>query len=246
MSPVYVLLPPSETKSTGGSGPEFDPAWLSFPSLTPTRARLLAALAHHRTGSAAVSPTTGAGALIAPAGPCLPALQRYTGVLYAALDVRSMTRVEYARAGGRVLVCSALFGLLAGLDPVPSYKFSAGSRLPGLPTVAALWREPLTVALMGLDAPVLDLRSGAYAAFGSSDAVTSTIRVRVVTVTKAGEHKPVSHANKSIKGELTRVVATTRADVQDVAGLLRVARRAGLSVERTGPQSIDLIAPPAH
>lgn len=243
MSPVYVLLPPSETKSTGGSGPEFDPAWLSFPSLTPTRHRLLVALAQIRTGAAGVAATTGAAALIAPAGPTLPALQRYTGVLYAALDVSGMTKVEYVRAGGRVLVCSALFGLLAGLDPVPSYKFSAGSRLPGLPTVAALWRDPLTAVLAELDAPVLDLRSGAYVAFAP---VPTAIAVRVVTVTKAGEHKPVSHTNKSIKGELARILATTRADVQDVAGLLRVARRAGLSVERTGPLSIDLIAPPAH
>lgn len=228
---MYVLLPPSETKSTGGSGPGLDLGLLSFPSLTPTRDLLAAAL---RDG--------GAG----PTGPTSPALLRYTGVLYGTLDVAGLTATEYARASARLLICSALFGLLSARDPIPSYRFSAGSRLPGLPTVAALWREPLAAELAGLDAPVLDLRSGAYAALAPSEAVGGSIAVRVVTVTKSGEHKPVSHANKSIKGALARVVATTRADVQDASGLLRVARRAGLSVDRTGPRSVDLIAPPAR
>jgi cytoplasmic iron level regulating protein YaaA (DUF328/UPF0246 family) len=228
VSAVYVLLPPSETKSTGGTGPELDLCRLSFPLLTPTREALLRSL---ESGPAAAT------------GPTEPALQRYTGVLYSAFDVQGLTRAENARAEGRVLICSALFGLLSAPDPIPFYKFSAGSRLPGLPTVPALWREPLAAALAAIDGPVLDLRSGAYAAFAPAH---EPITARVVTVTRSGETKPVSHANKSIKGVLARLVATTRADVQDVSGLLRVARRAGLSVSRTGPASIDLIAPPAH
>lgn len=223
-----MLLPPSETKSTGGSGPALDLGRLSFPALNPTRRRLLDAL----------DP--------ALCGPTEPALHRYTGVLYAAFGVKGLTAAEYARASSRVLICSALFGLLSAQDPVPYYKFSAGSRLAGLPTVSALWREPLTEVLARLDAPVLDLRSGAYSAFAPLDAIAESITVRVVTMTRSGETKPVSHANKSIKGALARLVATTRADVRDVPGLLRVARRAGLSVSRTGPRSIDLLAPPAH
>ena len=228
---MYVLLPPSETKSTGGSGSELDLALLSFPSLTPTRDRLFQALA---------------GIPGSPTGPTMPALRRYTGVLFSTFDAAGLTAADHARAAERVLICSALFGLLSADDPIPAYKFSAGTRLAGLPTVAALWREPLSAVLAALDAPVLDLRSGAYAAFAAPDAVAGAITVRVVTVTRAGERKPVSHANKSIKGLLARAVATTAADVRDVPGLLRVARRAGLTVGRTGPSSIDLIAPPAH
>ena len=218
-----MLLPPSETKSTGGDGPALDLDRLSFSGLRPTRERLIAA-------SGGVP------------GPTVSALDRYTGVLYRALNVPRLSRAERSRAAGRVLICSALFGLLGAEDPIPPYRLSAGSRLPGLPTVAALWRSPLTAALAELPGPVLDLRSGAYAAFA---AAPGAIVVSVVTVTRAGERKPVSHANKSIKGVLGRLVATTRADVADVAGLLRVAYRAGLSVRRTGPASVDLVAPPA-
>jgi cytoplasmic iron level regulating protein YaaA (DUF328/UPF0246 family) len=231
VSAVYVLLPPSETKSIGGNGPELALDRLSFPSLTPTRARLLQVLQEDGGG---------------PTGRTSPALLRYTGVLYSVLDVAGMSATEYGRAAQRVMICSALFGLLSARDSIPSYKFSSGSRLPGLPTVAALWRASLPAVLATLDEPVLDLRSGAYAAFAPAEAIPGAITVRVVTVTRSGELKPVSHANKSIKGALARVVATTRAEVRDVPGLLRVARRGGLSVDRTGPGSIDLIAPPAH
>jgi cytoplasmic iron level regulating protein YaaA (DUF328/UPF0246 family) len=51
----------------------------------------------------------------------------------------------------------------------------------------------------------------------------------------------VSHFSKAAKGRLARVLMATRAEVGDVAGMLRVARRAGLRVERTGERSVDLI-----
>jgi len=44
--------------------------------------------------------------------PTLPALERYTGVLYDALDVGTLTRAQRRRADARLAVGSALFGLL--------------------------------------------------------------------------------------------------------------------------------------
>ena len=41
---MLILLPPSETKASGGEGPPLDLAELGFPELTKTRARLTAAL----------------------------------------------------------------------------------------------------------------------------------------------------------------------------------------------------------
>jgi cytoplasmic iron level regulating protein YaaA (DUF328/UPF0246 family) len=59
--------------------------------------------------------------------------------------------------------------------------------------------------LAELDAPVLDLRSGAYAAFGR---VPGAITARVVTRQPDGRLTVVSHFNKATKGRLARVVAT--------------------------------------
>ena len=105
-----------------------------------------------------------AGLLTAPT---MPAMSRYTGVLYEALDIPSLPRAARARATVRLLISSALFGVLSGGDPVPAYRLSAGSTLPGLGRLPAFWRPQLTAALGGLDGPVVDLRSGAYASFAA-------------------------------------------------------------------------------
>lgn len=251
MSRVYVLLPPSETKAIGGDGPALDLDGLPFPALGPTRARLISAL----IGLAQDPPASRAALKVSPsldheiranaaiqAAPTMTALRRYTGVLYTAMQTPPMSASERSRAEPRILITSALFGLLTGDSPIPAYRLSAGSRLPGLPTIASLWKPGMADVLAGLDGPVLDLRSGAYATFAP---VPGAISVRVMTMTRAGQAKPVSHDNKAIKGVLARLLTTTRANVDTLPKLLTLTYRAGLSVKRTGPLSLDLIAPPA-
>jgi hypothetical protein len=52
----------------------------------------------------------------------------------------------------------------------------------------------------------------------------------------------VSHHNKATKGRLARLLAAGRAEPTDLAGLLRVLRRAGLRVERgSAPLELDLL-----
>lgn len=61
----------------------------------------------------------------------VPALRRYTGVLYDALDVASLTRIQRQKAHRRLLIGSALFGLLGAGDAIPAYRLSGTSVLPG-------------------------------------------------------------------------------------------------------------------
>ena len=246
---MYVLLPPSETKQVG-DGPPLDLKSLAFPELNAVRRRLITATrklaADLPAARAALKVSARLDGEIAHnrallTGPTLPALSMYSGVLYSALDSPRLSAAERGRAGGRILIASALFGLVRGSDLIPTYRLSAGSVLPGQPTMAALWKLALTPVLAGIDGPVLDLRSGAYAAFAP---VPGALQVRVVTTTRSGELKPVSHDNKAIKGVLARLIATTRAEIDDLPSLLTVTYRAGLSVRKTGPSSVDLIAPP--
>jgi cytoplasmic iron level regulating protein YaaA (DUF328/UPF0246 family) len=145
---VLVLLPPSETKAPGGNGAPLDLAALTAPELTPVRTELAEALVKLADDVPASRTTLG----LSPkqdeeiernatlwTSPTRPALERYTGVLYDALDVASMTRAQRARADRRLAVGSALFGLVRGADRIPAYRLSAGSTLPGLPTLRALW-----------------------------------------------------------------------------------------------------------
>ena len=75
----------------------------------------------------------------------MPAIDRYTGVLYDALDIDSLHGAAGSRARSRLAVVSALFGLLRADDLIPAYRLSSGPpKLPGSsPTLAARWRPVL-------------------------------------------------------------------------------------------------------
>ena len=237
---MLLLLPPSETKARGGDGPALDLTALSRPELTPVRERLVDAVVALAADLPAARTALGLGPrqddeiarnAALRRSPTLPALLRYTGVLFDALDVPSMTRAQRARASRRLAVGSALFGLLAADDPVPAYRLSAGSSLPGHPGLRTLWRPALSPLLDAADDLVVDLRSGAYAALAP---VHGAVTVQVVTERPDGSRAVVSHANKATKGRLARLLATTTAEPADAARLVPLLRRPGLRVEREG------------
>jgi len=244
---VLVLLPPSETKHTGGDGGPLDLVALSFPQLNPVREQLLDAVSALAGDPAAARAALGlsrqqddeaARNAAVRTAPTLPALERYTGVLYDALAVRTMTAAQRRRADARLAVGSALFGLLRATDRVPAYRLSAGSALPGHPTLRAVWRPALGPALAAVDELVVDLRSGAYAALAP---VPGAVTVRVETEREDGGRAVVSHFSKAHKGRVARILATTTAEPGDVIRVRALLRRAGLHVEHGGGTELTLV-----
>lgn len=247
---MIVLLPPSETKRTGGDGPALSIEALSSPALRPLRTELvdeLVALAADRPASrralgisAAQDAEIDRNAALRTA-PTMPAIDRYTGVLYDALDVGSLRGATAARARSRLAVGSALFGLLRADDPIPAYRLSATSRLPGRATLASRWRpvlDPVLAALAGREL-VVDLRSGSYAALGK---VPGAVCVDVVAEHADGRRTVVSHFNKAHKGRLARALSSTRSEPTDAVAVAGVARRAGMRVERRGDHLTVVVA----
>lgn len=237
---MLVLLPPSETKATGGRRVPLDLDALGHPQLNEVRRTLLAALVALSADADRSAAVLGLGpsqrhevarnaALLS--SPTLPALRRYTGVLYDALDARTLT----PRARSRLAVGSALFGVLRAEDAVPAYRLSAGSSLPGLGGLRTLWRPVLTPALAAVDELVVDLRSGAYVALGP---VPGAVTATVLTERPDGSRTVVSHFNKAHKGLLARALASSRAEPHDATGVARVAARAGLRVELAGEHEV--------
>lgn len=244
---MLVLLPPSETKHPGGDGAPLDLAALTAPELTGVRTELAEALVKLADDLPAARAALGVSAAqddeIARnaalwTSPTLPALERYTGVLYDALYVRSLTRAQRARADARLAVGSALFGVLRAGDRIPAYRLSAGSALPGLPTLRSLWRPALAPVLAAERGLVVDLRSGAYAALAP---VPGAVTVQVLSERADGTRAVVSHFNKAHKGRLARLLARTTAEPEDVVGLRRLLRRAGLHVEHAGETELVLL-----
>ncbi|MGW5319677.1 peroxide stress protein YaaA [Nocardia thailandica] len=243
---MLVLLPPSETKSDGGSGAPLDLSALAMPQLTAVRDKLVTVLTDLAgdpdASRSALGLGKGAEAEIARnaalrTSPTRPALERYTGVLYDALDAAGFTRAQRAKAYARLGIGSALFGAVRASDPIPAYRLSGGSKLPGLPTLSALWRDELPAALAAEAAGelVVDLRSGTYQQLGR---VPGAVTANVLTEHPDGSRTVVSHFNKHHKGLLARALVLTRAEPTDIRGLARVASKAGLRVEIASPTEL--------
>ncbi|GGM38678.1 peroxide stress protein YaaA [Longimycelium tulufanense] len=244
---MLVLLPPSETKAAGGHGDPLDLDSLSTPELTPVRRKLVDVLVELAADVPASLAALGLSArqeaevrrnAALRTAPTMPALRRYTGVLYDALDVPSMSVAELGRAEQRLSVGSALFGLVRGGDEIPAYRLSAASVLPAVGPLRELWRPVLEPMLSTVDDLVVDLRSGAYAALAR---VPHAVTVRVVSEDGAGRRKTVSHHNKAYKGKLARVLGTARGQVSTVDGIRRIAEKAGIVLEQTGDRALDLV-----
>ena len=244
---MLVLLPPSETKSDGGDGGPLDLGALSFAELTPVRLRLTEAL---RTLADDVPASLRALDLSERqveevernaelfTSPTRPALQRYTGVLYDALGADKFTRAQRARAGRRLAVASALFGVVRAEDPIPAYRLSGASVLPGIGGLRAVWRADLEKTLSTVDELVVDLRSGAYAALAD---VPHAVAVRVVTEGEGGRRKSVSHFNKAAKGRLAAALALAPREPGTVRTVVSAARAAGLRLEPVGRRELELV-----
>ncbi len=239
---MIVLLPPSETKRDGGDGPPLRLERLGNLGLGTLRAELVGELVDLAANPVACRSALGiSGAQDAEikrnaalrTAATLPAIRRYTGVLYDALDFDSLRGAEAVRARTRLAIGSALFGLLRADDQVPAYRLSATSKLPGKPTLASRWRpqlEPLLTEL-ATDDLIVDLRSGSYVALGRT---RGAIRVDVLAEHPDGRRTVVTHFNKAHKGRLARVLATTRAEPDSAVAVATVVRRAGMRVERAG------------
>ncbi len=244
---MLILLPPSETKRDGGTDDAtLDLAALSFPSLAPTRRTVMAA-----TRRLARNLQTMATALkLGPSqrgellrnrelgsSPTMPALDRYTGVLYDALDAEHLPAEARAFAFGHVAIQSALFGLTMAGDLIPAYRLSHDSRLPGLP-MKRTWSAPVAAAIAGYPGLVLDLRSEVYAELGPAPAA---VFVRVLAEGADGQRRALNHFNKKGKGEFVRAVLLAGIDHADVASLLRWAAREGIRLTAGESGELELV-----
>ncbi len=245
---VLILLPPSEGKTAPRRGKSLDLSTLGAPSLTPDRERVLDALAT----LCADDPDLAAATLDVPksqldlvdlnarvrTSPTVRADAVYTGVLYDALGFDTLSPAARRRASSRVAVTSSLFGLVRPSDRIPAYRLSGDAALPGLGSIAALWRgslgEAVTVALGG--GLLVDLRSGMYANFWRppTELAAKVATVRVLHEVD-GTRKVVSHFNKATKGRIVRALLEDGRTPRTPAALAGVLRDLGWTVEVGDP-----------
>ena len=224
---MLILLPPSETKISGGEG-RLTLASLGFPELASARSAALSALrdlvAAGQDESTPAKERAAAANAAVESGLVMPAVERYTGVLYDGLGFGTLGEDERRWVGDHVAIGSALFGLLRASDCIPEYKVSHNTKVPGT-TLTRIWKAAPRLAARDVDADelVIDMRSKAYAALLPVEGA-----VEFDVVDERG--KALAHWNKHAKGAFVRLLAETNAAPGDIGALLSAARAAGADV----------------
>jgi cytoplasmic iron level regulating protein YaaA (DUF328/UPF0246 family) len=237
---MIFLLPPSESKQTGGTRSSLS---LSFPSLDPTRTLVLKALVELLK-----NPQSAASAL--KLGPkqlgelqvnlelstpkTMPALDRYTGVLYDALKLGGLYSEQLKMAKQSLFIQSSLFGLISALDHIPNYRLSAGARLTGI-NLKHTW----SAAHEGIwdtfrSELVVDLRSKAYAMLAPIPPGLDCYQVEVVAENALGQTRALNHFNKAAKGHFLRSAISLQHKPTKLGDLEKIAKLAGMKLEFQG------------
>lgn len=191
---MQLLLPPSETKHPGGDGAPLDLGALRLPGLRPQREALLDALVALSGDEAAAMrvlklserqrPEIRANAAIREAA-TMPAMDRYTGVLFDALEAGTLPTQARGWLADHALIQTAPLGPIGAADPIPSYRLAAGTALPGVPPLRRHWADATSAAFADDPAVrselVLDLRSQAYVALAPLPSGITSAYVHVVT-----------------------------------------------------------------
>ena len=256
MAPPLILLPPSEGKARGGEGDPWVPGSMSFPELDDSRRKVAAALRRTMRSNATVT-----GKLLGVKGealaearstnrdvltsPTTPAIERYTGVLYDALDHASLTAAQRRRAAAQLVIFSGLWGIVTPTDPLPDYKLKMSASLSPMGRLGTFWRPQVTAALRPAVSgrTVWDLLPNEHAAAWQPrrDDDVRRITVRFLDDVPAGSGRKlvtVSHWNKLLKGALVRHVLRTQLDEPE--GLAEFEHPLGYGYEPSLTETTDL------
>ncbi|MFC6357390.1 YaaA family protein [Luethyella okanaganae] len=249
---MLVILPPSEAKRDGGDGAPLDVSGLAFPALSPRRRTLVravralardteAAMAALRLGPKQHGEVARNRALTT--SPTMPALDRYAGVIFDALDAASLPEEARSFAHEHLVVHSALLGPVAALDDVPAYRMSHDSRLPEL-SLKRHWGDTISRQLARVPGLIVDMRSEGYAALGPAPVRPGSVYLRVLTEGLDGRQRALNHFNKKAKGELVRALLLHGRDLASVDDLVAWASAAGFRVQphRKGAEGAAEIA----
>jgi cytoplasmic iron level regulating protein YaaA (DUF328/UPF0246 family) len=244
---TMILLPPSEGKTDATGKQKIDFKKLSFPELTKQRQELVSAVVAMANGPAAKARAALAISakqdfeierdqklLTAATGPVWSV---YTGVLYDAIEIDSLSAKAKAKFEAENFVVSALFGLINVTDRIPAYRLSGDTVVPKIGSLTKFWSDSITSLISDQDEFVIDLRSGIYVKLGPTDKniADQVVVPRIMQKMPTGAPKVVSHSNKATKGRLVRSLAQAGKSVKTVEQLAELAAKVALDVKIVKP-----------
>jgi uncharacterized protein len=133
-----------------------------------------------------------------------PAIQVYTGVLYAALGWSTLTKAQQKLGQSCIAIISAKYGAVRPMDPIEPYKEKINNELMR-PIVGATLNSISTEL-------IIDCRSSTYQTVWPAP-VEKTIEIKVFT-TVDGHKKVITHMSKKTRGEVTRHILLTGKEIK--------------------------------
>lgn len=166
--------------------------------------------------------------------PLMPALERYRGVAFGALEAESLPKETWRQ----VFILSNLRGLVRGDEPVPPYKLKTG----GIPRLKAHWRRHLKPLLAAIpEGPVWELLPDSHA-----DLLKGWARPRhTLEIVDAGG-RAISHFSKLYRGRVARWILLhgQGEPLKVVRGKIGGCRWVGHEPNATGGMMLRLLALP--
>lgn len=141
----------------------------------------------------------------------LPAVELYAGVLYQALDWKTLSKKHRDSFAKHTLIISGLFGVVRPSDRIPPYKLKINANLGGvIGKVANFWRKPVSEIVRAECKGCVvwdflpDEHRRVWDGSGEFRGRHSVKFVKRVVHQGVAEWKTISHHSKSLKGALVR------------------------------------------
>ena len=122
-----------------------------------------------------------------------PAIQVYTGVLYAALGWEELTAAEQKKGAESIAIISAKYAVVRPLDLIEPYKEKINNKKMAAQVAHALDDKEFEL--------IIDCRSSTYQTVWQSP-VAITVEIKVFTKVD-GVKKVITHMSKKTRGEVT-------------------------------------------
>lgn len=239
---MRILLPPSETKALGGESPALEVSPIRD-SLENARDEVIAAVIDLCGNREQAIKALKLGPkqlddvernLQIKSSPTMPAVQRYTGVLFDAL------KADGDVPDSSLSIQSSMFGLIPANTPIPYYRLSWDSKLVGL-NLKKHWQQAHG-DFFSSEEQVLDMRSKSYQQLAPVSGENCWV-VEVLVEYSNGSRKPLNHFNKKAKGVFARFAAK-----ENLSGIDQVHEIANLANQKAEVKGslVTLVVPEGY
>ena len=139
--------------------------------------------------------------------PVMEAIERYTGVMFSAINYEKMTSEQKENFNNSVLFIDGMFGLLKPTDLIPDYKLKINSKYLEI-DISKFWKERLKGILEVYlkDKIVIDILPESHRKILNPN-LTNIIQISFCEL-KNGKLVQVGHDSKKLKGEIINMIVS--------------------------------------